>query len=129
MIDLILYIPDTGIFFADAAAILEDKDHPAYGLFALDEEDEVQFIATQTPAVDDGAERLMITRNVTREQYESMGAAVQVLGEVINNEYLFDTPADQAIYESIYDTSTQLIDDGEGGTIEYTPPYKIGVFL
>ena len=32
------------------------------------------------------------------------------------------------IYESVYDTTARMIDDGEGGQFEYTPPYKIGVF-
>lgn len=32
-----------------------------------------------------------------------------------------------ALYESVYDTSPREIDDGEGGTTTYTPPFKFGM--
>ncbi|WP_286903099.1 hypothetical protein [Vreelandella sedimenti] len=32
-----------------------------------------------------------------------------------------------ALYESVYDTSPRIVDDGEGGTMEFTPPFKFGM--
>lgn len=36
-------------------------------------------------------------------------------------------PEALALYESVYDTSPREIDDGEGGTTTYTPPFKFGM--
>lgn len=33
----------------------------------------------------------------------------------------------RAIYESVYDTSSRIVEDGEGGTMEFTPPFKFGM--
>lgn len=32
-----------------------------------------------------------------------------------------------ALYESVYDTSSRIVEDGEGGTMEFTPPFKFGM--
>lgn len=36
-------------------------------------------------------------------------------------------PEALALYESVYDTSSHEIDDGEGGTTTYVPPFKFGM--
>lgn len=36
-------------------------------------------------------------------------------------------PEALALYESVYDTSPREIDDGEGGTTTYVPPFKFGM--
>lgn len=38
-----------------------------------------------------------------------------------------EDPEKLAIYESVYDTSPRTVDDGEGGTMEFTPPFKFGM--
>lgn len=38
-----------------------------------------------------------------------------------------DDPEKLALYESVYDTSPKEIDDGEGGTVTITPPFKFGM--
>lgn len=42
-------------------------------------------------------------------------------------QQIHDDAEKLAIYESVYDTSPRMVDDGEGGTMEVTPPFKFGM--
>lgn len=53
--------------------------------------------------------------------YTGTGTADRVYQQII------DDPEKLAIYESVYDTSPREVDDGEGGTMTITPPFKFGM--
>lgn len=53
--------------------------------------------------------------------YTGTGTADRVYEQIIND------PEKLALYESVYDISPCEIDDGEGGTTTYTPPFKFGM--
>lgn len=95
--------------------------------FANEVEGTAYIAPPRTPVVYNGDESVCLIRMRNGNELE-LFENLERLGECIDNEYIFDSPEAQAIYERIYDTTTRMIDDGEVGQIEYTPPYKIGVF-
>lgn len=127
--DLITYVENLDAFTAEGVEIAKNPDDPRSSLFTVDEGDTgLTFNATKIPVYyTSEGKTLCVTRGVSRELIESC-ETIRVIGEVINNQYVFDSDEAKSIYESTYDTSTRLVDDGEGGQVEYTPPYMIGLF-
>lgn len=106
---------------------LQDAENPATDFIYRDEETgNFRINIQQVPPVIKEDESVSVVRNQSEPVLLTM---VNRLGELIGNEYVFDSQEAKEIYERVHDTTTRLIDDGEGGQIEYTPPYKIGVFL
>lgn len=112
---------------AEAIAIQSEEGNALAKYFTF-EDDSVSFNISKVPIKYlRGGSSICLVRGISRAVIES-SESIKVLGECINGEYVFDTDEDRETYESIYDTTTRMIDDGEGGQIEYTPPYMIGVF-
>ena len=116
---------------AEAIAIQGDEENALAKYFTVEEDgdkDSVTFNVSKIPVTYSNAgATVCLVRGISRGVIESSESIV-VLGECINGEYVFDSDDTKEIYESIYDTKPRMIDDGEGGEFEYTPPYKIGVF-
>ena len=126
MKDLITYVPSLSAMIAEAIAIQDDEESTLARYFTVDDEG-VSFNVAKVPVVrTTNNQSLCLVRGISRSVIES-STTIQVIGEVVGGEYIFDEGG-QDIYESIYDTKPRMIDDGEGGQIEYTPPYKIGGF-
>lgn len=126
--DLITYVEDIQEMYSEGVAIASDENSPLKGLFTVDDDGTLSFMVTKIPVTytKDG-KSLCLCRGVVRETIE-LSTSIKVLGECINNEYIFDSQESRDIYESVYDTTTRTIDDGEGGSTVYTPPYIMGVF-
>ena len=126
MKDLITYVPSLSAMIAEAIAIQDDEESTLARYFTVDDEG-VSFNVAKVPVVrTTNNQSLCLVRGISRSVIES-STTIKVIGEVIGGEYIFDEGG-QDIYESIYDTKPRMIDDGEDGQIEYTPPYKIGGF-
>ena len=126
--DLITYVADIQAMGVEGAEIAASEDSPLRGLFSLDEDGGLSFNVIKIPVkYISGNKSLCLCRGLSREAI-ALSTTIQVLGECINNEYVFDSEEAKDLYEATYDTTTRLVDDGEGGTFEHTPPYMIGVF-
>tara|TARA_R110001583_G_scaffold21308_3_gene80885 strand:+ start:36953 stop:37336 length:384 start_codon:yes stop_codon:yes gene_type:complete len=126
MKDLITFVPDLRAMVAEAIAIQDDEESTLARYFTVNE-DGVSFDVSKVPVVrTTNNQSVCLVRGISRSVIES-STTIKVIGEVVGGEYVFDEGG-QAIYESIYDTKPRMIDDGEGGQVEYTPPYKIGGF-
>lgn len=58
---------------------------------------------------------------LTETPYTGVGTADRLYQQIQAS------PEALALYESVYDTSPREIDDGEGGTTMYVPPFKFGM--
>ena len=126
MKDLITFVPSLSAMAAEAIAIQDDEESTLARYFTVDDEG-VTFNVAKVPVVrTTNNQSLCLVRGISRAVIES-STTIQVIGEVVGGEYVFDEGG-QDIYESIYDVNPRMIDDGEGGRVEYTPPYKIGGF-
>jgi hypothetical protein len=127
MKDLITFVPSLSAMIAEAIAIQDDEESTLAKYFTVDEDSGVSFNVAKVPVVrTTDNQSLCLVRGISRSVIES-STTIKVIGEVIAGEYVFDQGG-QDIYESIYDTATRMVDDGDGGQMEYTPPYKIGSF-
>lgn len=124
--NLITYVPDLKVMKTEAITIQSDENNELAKHFTI-ENSEVSFNATKIPVIysSDGS-TLCLIQNIDRSVIES-SSSIRVIGECINGEYVFDEGG-RDIYESIYDTSTRMIEVDEGVKIEYTPPYEMGGF-
>lgn len=126
MKDLITFVPSLSAMVAEAIAIQDDEESTLARYFTVDDEG-VSFNVAKVPVVRTlSNQSLCLVRGISRAVIES-STTIQVIGEVVGGEYIFDEGG-QVIYESIHDVDPRMIDDGEGGQVEYTPPYKIGGF-
>jgi hypothetical protein len=125
--DLITFVPSLTAMIAEAIAIQDDEESPLARYFTI-KEDGVSFDVSKIHVVrNTNNQSVCRVRGISRAVIES-SSTIKVIGEVFgDNDYVFDEGG-QTIYESIYDTKPRMIDDGEGGQVEYTPPYKIGSF-
>jgi hypothetical protein len=127
MKDLITFVPSLSAMVTEAIAMQSDEESQLARYFTVDESSGVSFDVAKVPVVrTTNNQSLCLVRGISRAVIES-STTIQVIGEVVGGEYIFDEGG-QAIYESIYDVNPRMIDDGEGGQVEYTPPYKIGGF-
>jgi len=125
--DLITHVSSLLAMAEEAIAIQNDEESALAKYFTVDE-GSVTFNVSKIPVTySSGGATVCLVRGISRDVIES-SKSIDVLGECINGEYVFDSEDAKDIYESIYDTKPRMIDDGEGGEFEYTPPYKIGVF-
>jgi hypothetical protein len=123
MIDLITYVPDILAMGIEGVEIANNESHELNGLFTVDEGGTLTFNVAKIPVkYITGNSSLCLCRGLTREQL-SLSNTIQVIGECINNKYVFDSDESRSIYEDNYDRTTVIIDD-----VEYTPHYMIGVF-
>ena len=126
MKDLITFVPSLSAMVAEAIAIQADEESTLARYFTVDDEG-VSFNVAKVPVVRTlSNQSLCLVRGISRAVIDS-STTIQVIGEVVGGEYIFDEGG-QVIYESIHDVDPRMIDDGEGGQVEYTPPYKIGGF-
>ena len=150
--DIIYYVDDLVAFRAEAIAILEadpvyDEDgkeivNPMKKHFMLDENGELVYTVAKTPVQYGGQiiipdpeepedtlfnESIALIRVSSAEHVTSMTNGSS-LGECVDGEYVFTDGDTQAPYERIYPRETITIDMEDGGTVDYTPPYMIGVF-
>lgn len=58
---------------------------------------------------------------LAKTTYKGIGTTDRVYQQIL------DDPEKLALYESVYDTAPREMDDGEGGTTTYTPPFKFGM--
>lgn len=91
----------------------------------------------RTPAVVNG-DRLLAYCRFTQEQAEKWRGTPGVLvlaeapytgkgtGNIVYATLFADAEA-TAKYDSVYDRTPRIVDDGEGGTMEITPPFKFGM--
>ena len=125
--DIITHVTKLDRFREEAIAQAKDANAPTGNLFTIDENGGLNYNANKIPVVYLGNESLCLIRVKNDNALQHL-KYLKRLGECINGVYVFDTDADKATYERIYDTEPRMIDDGDGGLIEYTPPYNIGVF-
>jgi hypothetical protein len=127
MKDLITFVPSLSAMIAEAIAIQDDEESQIARYFTIKEDGGVSFDVAKVPVVrTTNNQSVCLVRGISRSVIES-STTIKVIGEVVGGGYVFDEGG-QAIYESVYDTKPRMIDDGEGGQVEYTPPYKIGSF-
>lgn len=58
---------------------------------------------------------------LAQSQYTGTGTAARLYQQIKDDADLL------AMYESVYDTSPRMVDDGEGGTTTVTPPFAFGM--
>lgn len=125
--DLITHVTSITEMVEEAISIQSDEGSTLAKYFTV-EGGSVSFNVAKVPVnYSSGGSSVCLVRGISRAAIES-SESIKVLGQCINGQYVFDSDADRETYESIYDTKPRMIDDGEGGTIECTPPYMIGVF-
>lgn len=127
MKDLITYISDLTAFRLEAKAVLDDNSHPAHKFVTKHQESLIFNKGVHIPVYYNGNESLSLCRTDNPDGIDGTLTNLQIIGECVDGEYRFRSGG-KTKYESVYDISTKQIDDGEGGTVDYTPPYMIGKF-
>jgi len=122
MIDIITHIPDLDLFRTECQALAESGNK----FFSYDGET-LTYNISQIPVVynSDYTQSVCLVRLVTEDEQETFDAltTVERIGVCENKAYIFDDDG-EAIYNSIYDQTTVIIDEDT----TYTPPPMIGVF-
>lgn len=128
--DAITYIPDLAAFRLEAEEVYKTKGdevpHSAAVFLSKDDDDNMLFNACKIPVHYNGMKSVCLIRTKIPQVLDALDT-MEVIGECLNNKYIF-VKGGQDKYEAAYDTSTRMVDDGDGNEIEYTPPYMIGVF-
>ena len=131
MKDIITYIPNLKEFHIEAMEVYKSKgtanEHPAVKFLSLSEDGALLFNASQTPVMYNVNKSLCLVRTNNYDDLDGTLENFEIIGECIDGEYEF-RPYGKAKYEAAYNTNPIIIDDGEGGEIEYTPPYMLGSF-
>lgn len=125
--DLITFVPDLRAMVDEAIAIQDDEDSELAQHFTINDDGGVSFNVLKIPVQHGHNQSVCLVRGISRSVIES-STTIKVIGEVIGGDYVFDEGG-RDIYEYVYNTKSRMIDDGEGGQISYTPPYKIGGFF
>lgn len=107
MIDSIIYIPDI--------SLLDDRGLLPEGVIKVKDIAALLYTRTKKPLTDD---RITV---LASGLYTGTGTAERVY------QQLQDDPDALALYTSVYDTAPYEADDGEGGTVTVTPPFKFGM--
>ena len=124
MADYIVHTPSKQALHNAILAAVEAGE--LQGIASVDDEGRPFLSITQTPNKDNVDRSLMVTRNIDRANIELLG--LQILGEVINNEYVFEGDG-KDIYEQVWQPFEELsYTDEDGNIVEYLKPYTIGVF-
>lgn len=111
MIDAVVYI-------ANITEISEDKEVQLPPPYAAAENSFLHYVRVTQSELD------ALTAHYTvlaQMPYTGPGTAERVYQQIQ------DDPEKLALYESVYDTAPREVDDGEGGTITITPPFKFGM--
>ncbi len=124
--DLITYVPSLKEMFLEAKRIQNNEDNPL-SKYLIIEGDTLIFNVCKIPVKYLGDESTLCLVRGIPSSVIKLSSSIKVIGECINGDYVF-YDGGQDVYESIYNTQSRIIEDGEGGSIEYKPPYKIGVF-
>lgn len=117
MIDAILHLPGNT---AASTSLTDENGNPAL----IDPQthnsagDRLHYMRLSQAQLDEL--RLYVTV-LAESPYTGTGTADRVYQQIQ------DDPAALAIYESVYDTASREVDDGEGGTVTVTPPFKFGM--
>lgn len=132
MKDLIIYISDLTKFRVEAQEIFKTKgtalEHAAAKFLSVNQNgDGLLFNACKIPVLYSDDKSLCLVRTADYDDLDGTMGHLEIIGECVDGEYKFRAYGKDK-YESTYDTNPRMIDDGEGGEIEYTPPYMIGVF-
>ena len=126
MFDVITYCSDTTALLAEVAAKFPDKVVKDSAGNAL------AWAITKTPTVRNGLETLSIVRVNSSELADIKNlATLKILAEVPADGNLLGamTPADRAVYDSVYPRAPVDITDENGNIIgRQTPPELIGMF-
>jgi len=112
--DLITYVKDINAMYAEGSAIASGDNTPLKKLFSVTDvglEFNVNKIPVNRTA---GGESICLCRGVSRELI-GLSTSIEILGECVNNEYIFDTIEHQLTYERIYQPEGK--------------PYMMGVFV
>jgi len=56
-------------------------------------------------------------------------AAIEAIGTDTGGPFYNFNTGGAALYDAVYSQAVVQVDDGQGGTVPYTPPAKIGVFF
>jgi len=125
--DIITHVTKLDRFREEAIAQAQDENAATGNLFTIDASGSLNYNANKIPVFYNGNESLCLIRIKNDSALQHL-TYLKRLGECVNGKYIFDTDAAKETYERIYDTEPRMIDDGDGGQVEYTPPYNIGVF-
>ncbi len=117
MIDAILYLPAAA---ALPVPLIDEDGNPALSdPKATNAAGEQMHYVRMTPEqLDEWRSHVTV---LAEAPYAGVGTADRLYQQIQN-----DTDA-LALYVSVYDTSPRYIDDGEGGTTAYTPPFAFGM--
>lgn len=117
MIDAILHLPAT----ADLPDTLTDENgHPQLSdpQTANQAGDRLHYVRFTADQLNDWRPHVTV---LAETPYTGVGTADRLYQQIQAS------PDALALYESVYDTSPREIDDGEGGTTTYVPPFKFGM--
>lgn len=121
--DIITYIPNLDLFRAECQTLAESGNK----FFSYDGE-KLTYNVSQIPVVysSDYTQSACLVRLVTEDEQETFNTltSIERLGVCENNQYIFDSQAQEDTYNSVYDQTPVIIDE----ETTYTPPPMIGVF-
>lgn len=122
--DLLTFVPNINTF----RLALRNSDSE---FVHVNEANEVKLLIDNTPVKFNGNKTLTLLR-CTAEQKTFLESipSVSIIGEYQGGEdYIFYSDVvDRGKYGQVYDQSPREVDDGDGGTVMYTPPKMIGIF-
>ncbi|GGA80843.1 hypothetical protein GCM10011369_23510 [Neiella marina] len=125
--DLITYVPNLQAFRTALPDIVADESHPLHN-YVQRIDPEYQFNkGTHTPVHYNGNESLSVCRNVPRDAFDGQ-TIIQVLGEVVNKEYVFDSEQTESTYDRVWGPLEVTYIDDNGDQQTHTRPPKMGVF-
>lgn len=120
--DIITYVSNLGAYRADIRAEAE-AGNPK---FIIDENNNVVYIGTKRPTHYNGNQSLCLIRG-DMSDFANVTTLVR-LGECINNEYIFDTPEDEATYDRVRGDLTYTYIDENGVEQTGTKTRWLGAF-
>lgn len=125
MKDLITYTPSISTMVAEGVEIASNPEHPAHGMFTVDEDGKsLTFNVTKVPVVYSASgSTLSLVRGVPESIFSEL-TSIEVIGyyDHATNSYIFYDGGKEK-YESVYSVEPVVIDG-----IDYHPPYMLGVF-
>ena len=121
MVDVITYVPELRAFREEVKTIAQGDN----GLFTLLDDGSVATTMLHVPVGYSVNQSVSVIRLANESLLDKI-KKIEIIGHVIDGEYVF-LGEGQDKYESVYNTKTRkvIID---GVEVDFTPPYKIGVF-
>tara|TARA_R100000951_G_scaffold91082_3_gene79410 strand:+ start:137 stop:529 length:393 start_codon:yes stop_codon:yes gene_type:complete len=129
MRSLITYVPDLTGFKERCATVVNTDNHPLSVLFESDENGKSRLKLKSIGVHKNGNESLTLIQ-ITGEQlvYLELFSAIRIIGECINDRYIFNSNKDKKTYERVRGPLLAEYTDENGDIQTYNKPYMIGVF-